>query len=626
MNFYIHKIQLWFTREDAAPVTYCFEPNKVNVITGDSSTGKSSILRIIDYCLLAEESDIVEDVINESVRYYGISFRMNETDYVIVREAPSFNTPGQKLYWKEDALDFPVVPCLNTSRDYVLDFINNSAGLSDKCLRLSKSKSLKLSFRNFLPFSFLTEDIIAAMNTYFDSKYFVSKDISDNIAKCLDIVIGKDEEREQDLKIKKKLFENKITREKNIKSREEKERTRYEKSLFALVEKAHNLGFYNIKAEQKLPEMIKILYGFISKFKYTYNSDFDVVKLEEVNSAINKTKRKLYRLRLIADEIEKYNEEIDRDSDSLLPLKYLKDQFQQVLLYDETRILIEELSKSLKSIKLSMASRQKRLLPADYQNRYDELTNQMSHLLAEKKRLKEIEVKKLDFDKYENVVALQNELRNLKPIDYRYIGDEALLKLQKELDGITCQYESLRYNDSQCVNRLNDIILEFYNMQHSITSRYIQCKPCYDENRQALVLYNPVSKSYVRNVGSKSNYMFLHLCFFLGLHDLILKQEDSPVPSFLFVDQPSIPYYGGQNKKKDGNISDDDAKKLKDAFSMLNNFITRIHQFGSKKNFQIIMVEHASEDYWANLENFKTNYIFTSGDGLIPERVCKYYK
>ena len=42
MNFYIHKIQLWFTREDADHVTYEFEPNKVNVITGDSSTGKSS--------------------------------------------------------------------------------------------------------------------------------------------------------------------------------------------------------------------------------------------------------------------------------------------------------------------------------------------------------------------------------------------------------------------------------------------------------------------------------------------------------------------------------------------------------------------------------------------------------
>lgn len=52
MNFYIKTIKLWFKHNDAA-VEYEFHKNKVNVITGDSSTGKSSLLSIIDYCLLS---------------------------------------------------------------------------------------------------------------------------------------------------------------------------------------------------------------------------------------------------------------------------------------------------------------------------------------------------------------------------------------------------------------------------------------------------------------------------------------------------------------------------------------------------------------------------------------------
>ena len=44
MNFYIKKIRLWFHRHPE-PKEYEFKPNKVNVVTGDSSTGKSSILR-----------------------------------------------------------------------------------------------------------------------------------------------------------------------------------------------------------------------------------------------------------------------------------------------------------------------------------------------------------------------------------------------------------------------------------------------------------------------------------------------------------------------------------------------------------------------------------------------------
>ena len=43
MNFYIKKIRLWFNNHPE-PQDYEFHPNKVNVVTGDSSTGKSSIL------------------------------------------------------------------------------------------------------------------------------------------------------------------------------------------------------------------------------------------------------------------------------------------------------------------------------------------------------------------------------------------------------------------------------------------------------------------------------------------------------------------------------------------------------------------------------------------------------
>ena len=52
MNLYIESIKLWFkgfSEDVLKTVTYPFKPNKINVITGDSSTGKSSILGIIDY-------------------------------------------------------------------------------------------------------------------------------------------------------------------------------------------------------------------------------------------------------------------------------------------------------------------------------------------------------------------------------------------------------------------------------------------------------------------------------------------------------------------------------------------------------------------------------------------------
>ena len=48
MKFVIHQLKIWFGK-DIKPRVLDFVPNKVNVITGDSGTGKSNIVAIIDF-------------------------------------------------------------------------------------------------------------------------------------------------------------------------------------------------------------------------------------------------------------------------------------------------------------------------------------------------------------------------------------------------------------------------------------------------------------------------------------------------------------------------------------------------------------------------------------------------
>lgn len=42
MKFIIHEIKLWFKKKNSTPKSYELKPNKVNVITGDATTGKTS--------------------------------------------------------------------------------------------------------------------------------------------------------------------------------------------------------------------------------------------------------------------------------------------------------------------------------------------------------------------------------------------------------------------------------------------------------------------------------------------------------------------------------------------------------------------------------------------------------
>lgn len=93
MNLYIESIKLWFkgfSENSQRTITYPFIPNKINVITGDSSTGKSSILGIIDYLFLSDNPVIVENIVNENVEFYGMHLYLNGTSYILYKKSPAF--------------------------------------------------------------------------------------------------------------------------------------------------------------------------------------------------------------------------------------------------------------------------------------------------------------------------------------------------------------------------------------------------------------------------------------------------------------------------------------------------------------------------------------------------------
>jgi len=90
--------------------------------------------------------------------------------------------------------------------------------------------------------------------------------------------------------------------------------------------------------------------------------------------------------------------------------------------------------------------------------------------------------------------------------------------------------------------------------------------------------------------------------------------EQKHVPQFLFIDQPSFPYYSGAN-----NVKNNDKEKLQDAFRLLNSFMKYVVE-DLKSEFQIFMVEHAPKEYWEenNMDYFYTVDEFIKGNGMVP--------
>lgn len=635
MNFYIKHIKLWFNSHPE-PITYDFEPNKVNVITGDSSTGKSSILRIIDYCLLSKESYIVEEVINDNVAWYGLNFHLNGHNYTIARKAPR-GRDEHSIYWAE-ADELPKdVPVPNVSnRHQLLSQFNELFGVPEVKYAGFKDRIVSIDFRHFLLFNYLTEDIIATSNSYFDTKFFNDVNYDLLLDNFLKLAIGVDDAKFTELTEEGKQIAKKISEEIKNKEEDANAQTTYNKGIEEVSIKARQLGLVPdslFPTQQDLMDCINQGIERFNQFVKRKREQNKVTKLE------NQERKLKSVVRSYEATLKEYQKTIDYSTsvkDSMSPIEFLKQHLNMVSLSPDSVELfksLEDAYDSVKNVSMPIVS-----LPKDFEERHQEVSRQLKDVQLQLKPYREIKDRLYNQTWLWDVLKLQEKLKKLKVKPAKYCGDRKLQEMQERSDFIEKSKDAIKIQNENCLKNMIDSISVYFAIQKGIDDKYRNCQLGFDEDMHTLQLSINDERNYklVKQMGSKSNFMFLHLCFYLGLHEYLKTREQSIVPNFLFIDQPSIPYYGNTRKKvkeekeEDAQISNNlrlkvktDEEKLKNAFSLINNFMSQNVNAEKNECFQIIMVEHADPEYWDGLSYFHNKYIFTEEKdyGLIPRYV-----
>ncbi|MEZ9435099.1 hypothetical protein AB4224_17340 [Vibrio lentus] len=80
----------------------------LNVITGRSSTGKSALLEIFDYCFGCSEFNIPEGIITKNTQIYFVLMNMDSVDLLLARENKStyaFIKEFEKGYFKDKEIN-----------------------------------------------------------------------------------------------------------------------------------------------------------------------------------------------------------------------------------------------------------------------------------------------------------------------------------------------------------------------------------------------------------------------------------------------------------------------------------------------------------------------------------------
>ncbi|MEW8788987.1 DUF3732 domain-containing protein [Enterobacter kobei] len=587
-NIQISNNVLW--QKNGIKRTLEFLHNRVNVITGDSGKGKSSILFIIDYCLLASETTgISKTNIDSKVDWYGIKIAINGKELVIARPSESNGTTDQ-AYFSENGV-IPNLPVLNVRIDNLKKVLSSAFGIDTELKvpyggRFIQAGS-KVSFRNFLAYSYQDQNTIVAPDHLYirptDGRY------QEAIERTFRMTIGAEN-------VDTALSRNRLLELERKKAVQTRKNESYAISAIIFSEEIDTLSreAYSLGVIERVPESHKdrlnVLYELIQT--PTAPSDYKH-EVERIEREIFGLSAKNRQLKAFIDDKPTYTNALKETVDSLKPVNVFNSQVDKIFPSDLANEVIAKLQRELSDIKSSLRSRKSfpfleevKILHAENNNKIWELKEELS--LLEKKQ--PIRYNPNDYYRYLGRLEANLAVYNQSNKQVARVVQDNLDDSIAELRGIVEQNEEKSTLAKQGLNllinkRLKKLPLKGYN----------DFSAFYYEKEKLIHLHSPdlTTIEKMPDVGSASNYLYLHISFFLAIHEIAKTRQVPWIPSFLILDQVSTPYFSSDGKPNDDILS------LDKVLIELNQFVIDMDKLGG---FQIILLEHIDKEHWTTLE------------------------
>lgn len=605
MNYYINKIVIRFKNGTNRELN--FLPNKVNVITGRSNTGKTAIIDIIDYCFFASKSKISESTINENVSWYSLEIKINDDLITFARKAPALSSISDEYYFTNDISNIPTTPHTNSDKKTIKTFFESVFGITSNA-RVQFggrffSPNSKISVRYFQMFNTISGNIIEN-----DSDVFFDKQSEDRYREALprifDLAVGIESIHNIIKKDRVNYLESKLKKieRKNERIDDQSDIFNEEKAELIKLAKSYSLLPNDITGDKAWTKLSSLSIDSLAD----NNIDSEREKLENLQFLIS---NKIKKIKQFNNQYNSYKKSLSSLENRLKPIEYLR-----------------EIDKDL--IKTSI---------------FDEITSQLANQISVIKNERKNKTP-LNIQVSDRLLELELELRTITEKLQQYpentqdfatsreryfflgeISTKAKIfsqsnKVSKSVDTseLEEQINSIHIEDTSTKRELSGRAIEEFITGYIETvgdslENYKDYLPVFNYKNKSLGLRKPKT-TYIENVGSSSNQMFLHLFFTLAMHDVIEQNKSSFVAPYIIIDQPSRPYYGDESEEEK-KLSSSDQAKIKSAFKLLNKFISDKKQ--NKSNFQMIVLEHIPRELIEDMENVNIVEVFRDGNALV---------
>lgn len=644
----------------------------LNIITGRSSTGKSAIIEIFDYCTGNSDNTIPVGVITEHAYIYFVVLEANETQLVLGRMQEG---GARKAFYKIETSSFSLNEIkkeffteeyfitLSDFREELGRFLGLNISDTDENIEDIKYKGKKNgrpSIRNMISFMLQHQNLVANKHTIFYR--FDQKEKQEHVIDEFKIFAGFVDQQYyvlcQRLNEKKKEIEEYNYKNARIETEKaemisvmDELRDNYRnvsgKELFPDIESQHILN----APQQYIDELEGMEVSVIDdsdEHMKNYNQ-----LMRQKNELLAERRKALLELQQINSSIEyakSYAMEMDKfhpvseaiKGESTCPFCHHKsgttmDEYNK--LSNAINWLNDELRKSPERISSFLPQKKAVEDKIDSLNeKLNEIENDLSKILKINNQL--LKNRSLEEQSLKIILQIENELewvlKKKKRLEQNNI--EALKKEKQDLEKqLSDKYDvEKKLNDAEeFINiAMNEIgsQLDFEQFYKPINLHFdIKTFDLYHLTRNK-------ERVYLRSMGSGANWLYSHICLFLAFQKFFASIDKSTVPNILFLDQPSQVYfpsvldYGNdfdyKALKKVENKEDEADADLQSVTRLYDKIIDVIESINKKYGFrpQIIISDHADNLPLTNgdFESYVRKRWRGDNDGFINTSLFEY--
>ncbi|WP_124094092.1 DUF3732 domain-containing protein [Burkholderia gladioli] len=647
MYFQLRQLILW-PRRGGEPRVVRFEPGVVNVISGASKTGKSSVIPIIDYCLGSEKCTIPVGVIRESCSWFGVLVDTLEGQKLIARREPADLKASGDIFFLEDVEVEPpnAIHEKNQTVDYIKTVLNRLAGLSNLQFEPGSEDRFKSrpSFRDLMAFLFQPQNIVANPNVM-----FFKADTTEHREKLKTIfpyVLGAISPELLQARHELERISRLLRRKEGELKARQASGVSWQREGFAWVRLAIEYGLLpaHTTVPNDWPSILDLLRNAMQSDAQAAtptlaSMDVTMTRLTELRTVeskltmdLNQSRSRLHELRRLDESSGTFLDGLHVQRDRLELARWIRglaiERSATVLEPSEAgRARIDQLCEALDAIELRLRSHPgvTESLGRETLRQREAIDTILSDLAAVRQEIRTLEgqseearrVTTRGEDVSRFLGRLQEALRLYETLD-------TSSELNEEISSLRMRVEDLSNLISE--HEIGRKIENALDVIQSISSRLI---PQLDGewpdapirlNIQDLTVkvIRGTRDDFLWEIGSGANWLAYHVALTLSLQGYFLSKPNHPVPGLLIYDQPSQVYFP---TLRAGNVADEsvdpewdneDVTAVRKVFSLLDGIIQK-----TTGRLQIIVLDHADDEVWGRLANVHCVEEWR-GQGLVP--------